>query len=154
MTNNTADNIYRDVKKLIKKIVKITIITGSVIIIGNILFYAYEKYETSVTESKILKKAFPFTESLTPLVFVRDDFGTKTELKLWLIPDTNKHAIIKIRNNYSVFSTRISSDGTLNFYRKAGDSCSYSENAHIDKNNRILSVSCNFIDYYRHNQSP
>lgn len=147
MSNGTSDKIYSDLKLFFKKFIKFALVLIVIIIASGASYYLYVEHERNQRESQVINKALPFTQSPAPWVFVRDDFGTKKIIKLWMVEDTNNHAIVQVDGKYSVFRTRINSYKNLEFYHEAGDACKFVD-VKIEKGKGITSISCDFKDYY------
>lgn len=145
MGNTSSHEIYNDVKKTIKKTMVIIAIIIALLVALGLSVMAYDHISTQRRESKILDMALPFTKSHTSWVFTRNDFGKESKLELWFLGDTDSHAIIKVNEKYSVYSTSYGLDGVVNFYRKAGSSCDYA--SAISANGEITEVSCD-ENYY------
>lgn len=131
---------YRDLKKVMKILVVIAIALA--LIVGAYIAYTLvsESMQNNAREKEIMDKALPFTSKHAPWTYSRNDFGEKRVLELWMLGDTDNHAIIKVDNKYSVYSTTAGINGEINFYHKAGDACTFSSAAISDGS--ITSVRC------------
>lgn len=122
----STSSFYRDIKRMLKII--IIIVAAIVIIIASYIGYVVvsEDMSRKAIEKEIMEQAIPLKKSSKPLVFVRDEFGKKKKIELWIINDTDRHAIIKSNDSYSVYSTDLEFNGAIRFNHKAGDVCGYS----------------------------
>lgn len=140
MNSQSSIEIYKDVKRIIKRVLLVSLAIISVIVLCSAIDFANDRIQQSKREAAILKIATPFTSSHIPFVYVRNDFGKESKLELWFIGDTDHHAIIRANGKLSVFTTSSDSYGGLNFYSKAGDACSYAS-ADI-KDGKVTNIIC------------
>ncbi|MDM1814957.1 hypothetical protein LZ334_02465 [Serratia ureilytica] len=140
MGESSPGEFYKDIKKVIKwvffAVVALVIIWVSWVSITLVS----DHFANKSRENEILSKAIPFTSSHTPWIYNRDDFGTESKLQLWMIGDTDRHAIIEVDGKYSVYSTRPGINGEMTLFHKAGDSCSFASVELTD--NSIYRVQC------------
>ncbi len=103
MRKSTSEDIYKDIKFMSKRIVRVL---GALLIIAIILGginYSYDQFKLYQREKIILSKDSIFAKSHVPLTFINNDFGDNTEIYLWFVGDTQDHAKLKINSEYSVF---------------------------------------------------
>ncbi|WP_447314619.1 hypothetical protein ACNHKA_06760 [Klebsiella michiganensis] len=145
MNEFSANGVYRDVKRILKRSLQIGLILIALIILGIIAYLSIDHFRTKSRESALLEKALPFTSSHTPWVYTRDDFGTESKLELWILDDTDTHAIIRVNGKYSVYSTSTDASGSISFYGQAGDACGYAS-AYLTQG-EIAGVQCDSKSY-------
>lgn len=144
MTDSVRNEFYRDFKRALKITVKITVVFIAISLVIGSAYWGYSEFQQASKEKEILSRALPFTKVHKPWIFTRTDFGNETKLELWFLGDTDKHAIIKVNNEYSIYSTE-SRYNFIYFDRDAGSACNYATANYDDK--RILSVTCSGIKY-------
>lgn len=145
MDDASPNAFYKGVKKVIKWtfIVIAALLILAAAWIGITL--ASDHFSSKSEEDRILAKAIPFASSHTPWVYTRNDFGDESKLHLWLLGDTDQHAIIKVDGNYSVYSTTTDRNGNISFNHIAGKICTYASAFLLGKG--VISVECENKSY-------
>lgn len=145
MSDQQQNVIYKDIKKVLKWIA-FSIIVFFIISFGWITIDVVKNnFDKQSREAEIFDKAIPFASSHTPWIYTRDDFGKESKLSLWFIGDTDQHAIIKVGEDYSVYSTTTDMHGSINFHHVAGEICSYAS-AYLN-DGMVAGVQCEKKSY-------
>lgn len=145
MSDSPQNVIYSDIKKVFKWVILVAITIVIITIAGFMFVLAKDHFTAESREAAIFGKAIPFASSHTPWVYTRDDFGVESKLSLWFIGDTDQHAIIKVDDKYSVYSTITDKFGSINFNLEAGDVCGYAS-AYL-KDGSVAGVQCDGKSY-------
>ncbi|EKZ6391774.1 hypothetical protein RE075_002215 [Klebsiella aerogenes] len=143
--SDSTGMFYRDIRKVMK--ILVVIVIAIAVIVASYISYILisESMQKVAREKEIMDKAMPFASSHSPWTYSRNDFGDKKILELWMLDDTDNHAIIKVNGKYSVYSTTTGFNGDMSLYHQAGEVCTYA--SAVLSNGSISSVRCD-NDWY------
>lgn len=150
MNNKTSNSVYEDLKRIIKKCLKVLVILILLIVFAITIYFAKEYFNNQSREAVLLQKAKEQVENLTPLAFKRTSLGETSSLFVWFLNDTDRHIVVNKDGEFSLFTSRIAYDGDLTTHHKAGEACSTLR--FKLEGNFLASVDCDWVVYLSRKQ--